>query len=250
MGKLSWAVFAGILTLASISSAGLGAEKVGQAVKINTLVTGAEGKKTTGDAVYRDERVRANATGLGQFEFDDGTKLAIGPNANVTIDKYVLGEGGQLKKLTIRATKGSFRFIGGHSSSKAYTIITPAGTLGVRGTAAEVQVLPDGSVMVVQLEGTSEFCMNPQDRSTCRLLKNKCDFVVANRNTGQITDPEKISSEAVLAYGGPDSLPILQDNKELLDSFKFGNNECGLTKTAKALIENRPDNEPDQGSPD
>jgi hypothetical protein len=85
------------------------------------------------DAVHRDERVRANASGVGQFQFDDGTKLAVGPNASVVIDKYVLGEGGELKKLTVRATKGTFRFISGKSSPSAYTIVTPAGTMGIRG---------------------------------------------------------------------------------------------------------------------
>jgi hypothetical protein len=118
--------------------------------------------------------------------------------------------------------------------------------------AVDVQVLPDGSVMAVNVEGVSEFCIDPQDRRTCRLLKNHCDFIVANPHTRQISEPEPITSEAILAYGGPDSLPLLQDNSELVKSFKFGENECNLTQTAKALIQNdRPDNDPDPqpGSP-
>jgi hypothetical protein len=127
-------IFGGIiLALMHISSISQAAEKVGNAVKINVTVTGASGSMRTGDPVHRNERVRANATGLGQFEFGDGTKLAVGPNASVVIDKFVIGEGGKLKKLTIKATKGTFRFIAGKSSPKAYTIVTPAGTLGVRG---------------------------------------------------------------------------------------------------------------------
>jgi hypothetical protein len=122
-----------LTSLAGISSAAIGAEKVGQAVKINVTVTGNTGVMSTGDAVHRDERVRANASGVGQFQFDDGSKLAVGPNATVVIDKYVLGEGGKLKKLTVRATKGTFRFISGKSSPSAYTIVTPAGTMGIRG---------------------------------------------------------------------------------------------------------------------
>ena len=109
------------------------AEKVGNAVKINVTITGDSGVMTTGDPVHRDERVRANASGVGQFQFDDGSKLAVGPNATVVIDKYVLGEGGKLKKLTVRATKGTFRFISGKSAPSAYTIVTPAGTMGIRG---------------------------------------------------------------------------------------------------------------------
>jgi hypothetical protein len=122
-----------IVALISISSLSHSAERVGKAVKINVTVTGAAGSMDTGDPVHRNERVRANASGLGQFEFRDGTKLAIGPNANVVIDKFVLGEGGKLKRLSIKATKGTFRFIAGKSNASAYTVTTPAGTLGVRG---------------------------------------------------------------------------------------------------------------------
>jgi hypothetical protein len=122
-----------LASLAGIASPGNTAEKVGQAVKINVTVSGATGALRTGDAVHRDERVRANASGIGQFRFDDGTKLAIGPNASIVIDKYVLGEGGKVKKLTLRATKGTFRWISGKSPGTAYTIVTPAGTMGIRG---------------------------------------------------------------------------------------------------------------------
>jgi hypothetical protein len=252
MSKLSWLAWSGMF-LVVYATSGLAAEQVGKAVKINTAVVGSEGAKSVGDAVYRDERVRANATGLGQFQFEDGTKLAIGPNASVVIDQYVLGEGGKLRKLALRATKGTFRFIGGRSPASAYAIHTPAGTLGVRGTAAEVQILPGGSVMVVQLEGSTRFCTN---RNTCRTLRNRCDFIVANRGTREITSPERISNEAVLAYGGPAALPILRDNSRLLSSFKFGRNECGLSRSARAQIRSRPDSRsertraPRQGSPD
>jgi hypothetical protein len=128
-----WALYGTFCGLAGMVSDAYSAEKVGQAVKVNVTVTGDAGSIDTGDAVHRNERVRANASGLGQFEFSDGSKLAVGPNASVVIDKYVLGDGGTLKKLSIKATKGTFRFISGNSSPKAYTIVTPAGTLGVRG---------------------------------------------------------------------------------------------------------------------
>jgi hypothetical protein len=116
--------------------------------------------------------------------------------------------------------------------------------------AVDIQILPDGSVMAVNTEGVSEFCIDPQDRSTCRLLKNHCDFIVANPHTRQITEPEPISAEAILLYGGPESLPLLQDNKELVKSFKFGANECNLSLAKAFVPENRPDNDrPESGSP-
>jgi hypothetical protein len=133
MNKLAGMLCAGMLALAAVAPGAVAAEKVGQAVKINVVITGASGSMSTGDPVHRNEQLRANASGVGQFQFDDGAKLAIGPNAQVTIDKYVLGEGGTAKKVTIRVTKGTFRWISGKSPSSAYSIVTPAGTLGVRG---------------------------------------------------------------------------------------------------------------------
>ena len=118
--------------------------------------------------------------------------------------------------------------------------------------AADVQILPDGRVIFVNLEGTTEVCMDPQDPRTCRLLKNRCDFVVANKKNRQITEPEPISAEAILLYSGPEAVPyFVQEKSELVKSFTFGKNECNLT-LAKALIQDeRPDNDPDPqpGSP-
>lgn len=242
-----WMACVGILVLASATSA-TAQERVGEAVKINTAVIGVEGEKTEGDAVYRDELVRANATGLGQFEFHDGTRLAVGPNASVVIDKYVLGAGGTVKKLTIRATKGTFRFIGGRSPPGAYTILTPAGTLGIRGTADEVQILEDGRVIIVHLEGESEFCFDEKDlalredtiaitptadmpvsdRVNCRVLSNPCDFIIADKKKRTISEPKPVSDAAV----DPDTFPILRDDKELVGGFKLNVFGCGLAQAS------------------
>ena len=93
--------------------------------------------------MHREELVRANASGVGQFQFHDGTKLAIGPNASVKIDKFVLGEGGKVKKLTIRATKGTFRWISGKSPSSAYTL--PRGHARCQGLTLRLAVVASSS---------------------------------------------------------------------------------------------------------
>jgi hypothetical protein len=108
---LAIAAAAGLASTAICSTAT--AQEVGKAVAIGDTVTGAQGKLAVASPVHRDERIRTNASGLGQFRFTDGAKLAIGPNATVVIDKYVLGEGGRIKQLTVKATKGAFRWISG-----------------------------------------------------------------------------------------------------------------------------------------
>ncbi|MGO7609554.1 hypothetical protein ACC695_40555, partial [Rhizobium ruizarguesonis] len=51
------------------------------------------------------------------------------------IDKYVFDDSQSVKKLTIRASKGTFRWVSGISNSSAYQILTPAGSAAGAGHA-------------------------------------------------------------------------------------------------------------------
>lgn len=120
------------------------AERVGSTVAAQSTVNGegAVGKRViaTADPIYRDERLRSNLTGLGQFELGDGTKLVLGRNASLVIDRYVLAGGGKGKTVTLKLLSGSARFVTGASDKRAYRILTPQGTIGVRGTAFDLTV--------------------------------------------------------------------------------------------------------------
>src|SRR5687767_578482 len=79
---------------------------------------------------------------------------------------------------------------------------------GAEGQAAvEVQVLEGNNAIIVNLgEQDLEFCLDEQDRGcadndtskpkdsrcSCRLLQNSCDFIIANKETGEISEPEPI----------------------------------------------------------
>jgi hypothetical protein len=118
----------------------IAAEQVGEAVLIRTAVTGQTGPLVVKDPVHRDERIRTSNSGLGQFVFRDGTKLAVGWGSSVVIDKFVFDDSKSVKKLSIKAAKGTFRWISGNSKSSAYEILTPAGTIGVRGTVFDFYI--------------------------------------------------------------------------------------------------------------
>ncbi len=151
------------------------AEPVGQAIHIKTEVTGQSGPLVVNSAVHRDERIRTSQSGLGQFVFRDGTKLAVGWGSSVVIDKYIFDDSQSVKQLSIRAAKGTFRWISGSSKSSAYQILTPAGTIGVRGTAFDFYVGPNGTTAVVMLNGAAQLC----GPGGCRQLTRRCDCVIA-----------------------------------------------------------------------
>ncbi|MGV1791062.1 FecR domain-containing protein [Rhizobium sp. A37_96] len=205
------------------------AEAVGQAVLIKTEVTGAGGPLAVDDPVHRDEKIRTSLSGLGQFTFRDGTKLAVGAGSSVVIDKFVFDDSGSVKKLTINAAKGTFRWISGNSNSSAYQIVTPAGTIGVRGTVFDFYVGANGTTAVVLLNGAAQFC----GAGGCRQLKQQCDCVVANRN-GQISDPRRVNRDILKTLGNQRALPFLSGDQQLSGRMGFaGGGGCGLSTAMK-----------------
>ena len=159
----------------SAASAGAG-EKVGEAVAIVPAVKGAGGALDAGSPIHRDERIVSSKSGVGQFVFRDGTKLAVGPNSSVVIDRFVFDDANSIKNLTVNATKGTFRWISGSSRSSAYKIATPLGTLGVRGTAFDVYV-GTKIAAVLLLRGQVRFCGN---NGGCKNLTRRCGILFAN----------------------------------------------------------------------
>ncbi|EJC81308.1 hypothetical protein Rleg4DRAFT_2985 [Rhizobium leguminosarum bv. trifolii WSM2297] len=188
----------------------LTAEAVGQAVVIKTEVTGQSGPIEVDTSVHRNERIKTSPSGLGQFLFRDGTKLAVGWGSSVVIDKYVFDDSQSVKKLTIRAAKGTFRWVSGSSNSSAYQILTPAGTIGVRGTAFDFYVGPDGTTAVVLLNGAARFC----GPGGCRQLQQRCDCVVAKPN-GNMSAARRVDPSILDTLGNPRALPFLSGNQRL-----------------------------------
>ena len=243
-------VLAGVLSVAASMAihSPVHAEKVGKAVLVRTTVVGANGNIAPRDPVSRDELIRTNATGLGQFQFDDGSKLALGPNASIVIDEYVLGDGNRLRAMALNTVKGAFRWISGKSPSSAYRIETPFGTLGVRGTAVDGYI-GNGVVMFVLLKGGVTFCQG----SNCVEVDRPCDFIVAS--SGNVSAPQQISTQSVRQYGKA-SVPFLLNNSRLLPSMRLAKQNCGVglrLSTSSGTVndpapQGPPRNEPDRDS--
>jgi hypothetical protein len=141
------------------------------------------------------------------------------------IDEYVLGSGNQVKRLAINTTKGALRWISGKSPSSAYEIATPIGTLGVRGTAVDLYVGNNVSMLVL-LNGAARWCL-PGGQTNCVVVDRPCDFIVARG--GNISQPERVTAQSARQFGA-DAFPFLISNQRLLPSFRLGRSNCGLNK--------------------
>jgi hypothetical protein len=195
---------------------------IGKTVQASSTVraTGAAGARVLGAAtpVYFKDALRSNATGTGQFEFVDGTKLAIGPNATIVIDKFVYKGGRTVQQLGIQAAKGAFRFISGQSPSGAYKIATPYGTMGIRGTAFDFTVR-GGKTYLVLLRGNVRYCLG----SSCQVLRRSCDFIVASN--GRVSKPEHLGKRMDIREART-VFPHLANQSRLASSFRLPGQSC------------------------
>ena len=157
-GLPALALLAGLALLAMpITASAQNAPDIGVAASVVNKVDGTVGQRTvakaTGDKVYENEVIKTGADSKGQLLFRDETALTVGPNSEVTLDKFVYNPNGN-SSVSVRATRGVFRFVSGSLPSQAYEIKTPAGTLGVRGSIGQVIVLVDGTVILRVMQGS------------------------------------------------------------------------------------------------
>ncbi|MCX2721652.1 FecR family protein [Roseibium salinum] len=201
--------------------------------KVGVTVDAARTVKATGGAsartvrihtdIFENDRLRADASGNAQIRLVDGTKIVVGPNADVKIDEFVYSSSSSVEKLTVSATRGAFRFISGSSGSAAYSIKTPNGTIGVRGTAFDVTITPQGTNIAL-LRGALTVCDRAQN---CREVRNRCDYVLVGR--GGVSQG-RLNSDAV--RGRTKTLfPLLEDETGLQPQFKQYSAGCTTVRT-------------------
>src|SRR5215467_8127066 len=84
--------------------------------------------------VQANEVVTTKSDDRAHLVFLDGSSLTVGPNARLTIDKFVYDPNTKTGDLSITATQGVFRLVGGKiSKTNPIVINTPSGTIGIRG---------------------------------------------------------------------------------------------------------------------
>ena len=93
---------------ATISQAA--AQNIGKADRVQNNVTGTIGGRSTklsrGDSVFQNQRIRTRSNSTAQFRFKDNTRLAVGANSSITLDRAVFS-GDASERLIIKAKPGS-----------------------------------------------------------------------------------------------------------------------------------------------
>jgi hypothetical protein len=213
------------LALFSVLLAGSPADAatpIGKTVQASTTVSANGRALRSSSPLFFNDVLRSNATGIGQFVFDDGTKLAMGPSASVTIDKSIY-KGASVQRTSIQASKGAFRFISGKLSGRK--IATPYGTIGIRGTAFDFTIR-DGRLYILLFRGAVSFCGS----RGCKTLSRSCDYLVAGG--GRISDPQPLSAGLDSGLNVGRTFPLLANQGRLSSQFRQGGRAC-LARSAQ-----------------
>lgn len=134
------ALLASISTTAMAQSANIG---VNAAIKGDVTIQTAEEtakQAVVKDKVYLGQKINAEKLSSLQILLKDETVFTVGPECEMTIDKYVYDPDKNNNSLTANVSKGMFRFMSGNVSkqgAEAVNITTPVGSMGVRGTIVE-----------------------------------------------------------------------------------------------------------------
>lgn len=87
-----------------------------------------------GAQMLMNERVTTGPQGSTQLVFVDHSTLTIGPDSDVTIDRFVFNPADGTGKMAVSLGKGVMRLVGGEISHKdGAEIKTPSATVGIRG---------------------------------------------------------------------------------------------------------------------
>ena len=165
-----------------------------------------------GSPVFEDDKV-VTGNGNVQIIFVDDTKLVVGPNSTLVIDRFLMRGGNRAQKVSVDALRGTFRFITGHSGKSAYDIRTANATIGIRGTVFDFAV---GSATLVAVHsGRVNLCAYGR----CEGLNDNCGVGRAGRG-----DVDELAGRA--KGRAVRSLPYVLAQGDLARPFRVDTSSC------------------------
>lgn len=170
--------------------------------------------------VYSGDRINTGDIGEAQIRFRDETRLVVGPNSSIIIDKFLFAGDQTAIEVSMRAVKGTLRFISGGSASQAYSIRTPTATLGVRGTQFDVAIGRGGETGLIVFSGAVRMCGRS---GNCVLVDEACGAAIALPN-GRVS---RINSQAEKTQRINDQFRYVVSQASLRRDFRVNTGACG-----------------------
>ena len=216
-------VFASIVLffLACISPALAGSIASVVAVVGSPTSSGPGGNRTlaAGNPIFENDKITVASSGNAQILFTDGTKLVVGPSSSLLINKYLMrGNSNTVQNFSIKALRGTFRFITGKSPKGAYDIQTANATIGIRGTGFDFWVSAATGVAV--LNGKVRLCNNIKNNKSCVNLNPTCELGTTENSTAKKFQGE-LQGRRLLNH-----LPYILNQSGLNKGFRLNTDSC------------------------
>jgi ferric-dicitrate binding protein FerR (iron transport regulator) len=157
-------IAAALAAFAAVATDARAAGKIGVAAAVKNdvqRVVGTGGQPlSVGSDLFTSERIRTGEASAAQILLLDKTTLTVGPRAELTLDRFVYDPSPKSAgRVVLNAVKGAFRFVTGSQTPRNYTIKTPVGSIGVRGTIVDLYV-SDGRTVVTLVSGALSITVN------------------------------------------------------------------------------------------
>ncbi len=97
--------------------------------------------------VKANEAITTGSADRAHLLFLDGSSLTVGPQARLTIDKFIYDPATKTGDLAVHVGEGVFRFVGGRiSKTRPVAVVTPNASLTIRGGIMLIDVQPTKTV--------------------------------------------------------------------------------------------------------
>jgi hypothetical protein len=135
---LSLSRFVALLFLAlSLGTQTAAAQSIGMVTKVENQAQIGSANAVVGTLVQANDEVRTGPKSRLEISFRDNTKLTLGENATVVIDRFVFNPEESTGEILLRTSAAPFRMVTGRiegMKNKRINVSTPMAALAVRGT--------------------------------------------------------------------------------------------------------------------
>jgi hypothetical protein len=182
---------------------------IGKTVAVENEVTlesgGSQQPLFKGSAVHQNEIIVTGDAARAEVELLDKTKLAIGPEARLVLDKFVYDASASPGSISVNLSKGAFRFLTGIAPKNSYEFTTPTASLGVRGTIFDVYVGENGETAVLLLGGAVQVC----NRASSCQLQDQVGTIFFVSVDGVISSQSKCENSFLQRVGFERAFPFI-----------------------------------------
>ncbi len=210
-------IAATLISTAASQSSAIAADAIGKvAAALGTpTASGPAGDRDlkAGAPVYEDDKIVVR-NGNAQIILADGTKLVIGPGSSLVLDRFLMKGGDTAQKVSLRALRGTFRFITGRSAKSAYDIQTANATIGIRGTGFDFWSRQETGAAV--LDGSIRLCRD----KNCVDVREGCE--VGRAGSRETTKLEgRLKGQLIVQ-----NLPYILRQTSLRSDFRLPVHDC------------------------